>query len=797
MFRHYFKTAWRNLTANKFYSILNLSGLAVGLATGIMLLLWVQNEFSYDKFNRQHKNIFFINTEMVSNGSPVTWPVSPGPLAVLAKKIPEIKYFVRTGYDHGTLSDATETKIIDNNRMLDVDSNFFDVFDYKLLYGNKKDFLPNAQSIVLTEKTAKKLFGTSNAIGKTVRFQKNNFTVTAVMENFPVNSTMQEDALLPMAYYAQKFTAGGGNGDWKTIDEDMGDFNFGSYVLLYPNANPQRVVKQLSLLYNDARKNEKEYINDGHSPFKFQNLANLHLTANDGSKSDLHQVEALMIIAIFILLIASINYVNLSTARSLIRLKEVSVKKIIGASKGQLFIQFIVETLLLFSMAFTLAIGLIFALTPLYNSITGKHLSFALIGIHTLFILLCVIVGTLSASSIYPAMLLSSFKPLAVMRGAKAGGFNTATLRKTLVVLQFVISFMLLVGTFVIGKQMRYMRNKDLGYDKSYVFKVPFPGNATNHFDAIQSELKNEKSITSTGITDEYDITNQQSSSTDLEWSGKPSNAQLNISQVSADKGFISTMKYHFIEGNNFIGAPADSNKYILNETAVRQMRLKPPYVGQPISFHGRKGEITGVLKDFNFKPLTEAITPLIFFTFWNRSVLYVRTTGAGAQDAIKAVEKQYKKYADKTELFSYDFLDKTFEAHYQSQQRAGTLFTTFAAIAIFISCLGLFGLATYTAQVKTKEIGIRKVLGASVSSIVQLISKDFLKLIIVAVIIASPLAYWTMNKWLGNFAYKTTIGVFTFIAAALVVLVIVFGTIGFKAFKAARANPVKSLKTE
>lgn len=792
MFRYYFKTAWRNLKANKFYSILNISGLAVGLATGIMLLLWVQNEFSYNKFNKQYKNIYQLSAHFPANGKEIVWGGMPGPLSVFAKNIPGIRSVVRIMGGGSLLTDQADTKVFDNNNIIYADSSLLSIFDFSVLKGDRKNFLPNTYSVALTQKTARKIFGTDDVIGKVVRYGKDNFTVTAVLKDIPKNSEVQADVILPMAFYGQQFTAKGGNLNWKTIDEDLGNYGFTTYVLLYPSTNPKSIGNAFSAAYKKAR--------DGNSQtlFQLQNLGDIHLIGNDGDASALHMVEIMMLVAILILVIASINYVNLSTARSLIRAKEVSVKKIIGAKKSQLFFQFISETLLLFAFVIVIAIGLIFALMPLYNNISGKQLSFSLFDIRTLGILFLAVLGALLASSIYPAMLLSSFRPLAALRGAKIAGFKTATFRKVLVVLQFAISFMLLVGTMVMGNQMRYIRNKDLGYDKSYVFSVAFPYEASKHFDAIKTELQKTHGIVSMGISDAYDISNVGNSTGDLDWQGKPANNQIVISQVSADREFISTMKYHFVEGGNFSGTPADSNKFVLNETAVKSMGLKPPYVGQQISFHGDTGTIIGVLKDFNFESLTEAISPIIFFTFWGSgNILYVRTTGAEAQNAIAAVERLYKKYNTTKTPFSYNFLDKSFEAHYQSQQRTGTLFTTFATIAIFISCLGLFGLATYTAQVKTKEFGIRKVLGASVGSIVGLISKDFLVLVIIAVVIATPVAYWVMNEWLNNFAYKTTIGVFTFISAAFAVFVIAFGTIGFKAFKAARANPVKSLKTE
>jgi ABC-type antimicrobial peptide transport system permease subunit len=348
------------------------------------------------------------------------------------------------------------------------------------------------------------------------------------------------------------------------------------------------------------------------------------------------------------------------------------------------------------------------------------------------------------------------------------------------------------------SKQMKFIKNKNLGYDKSYFFSVTLPQGVVDHISSVKTELAKQTSVLNVAAADAYNFSNVSGATGDLDWKAKPANTSLMITQIAADKDFIPTMKIKFLEGKNFTGTPADSAYYILNETAVTQMGLKPPYVGQQISFHENKGTILGVVKDFNFQSLKEKISPLIFYNYryTTKNILYVRTSGNHAADAIAAVEKQYKKYAGEVP-FSYQFLDKTFEAQYESDQRTGTLFNVFAGIAIFISCLGLFGLATFTAQVKTKEIGIRKVLGASVSGIVELLSKDFLKLVIIAIVVATPVAWLAINKWLDGFAYRTNISWWVFATAGILALLIALITISFQAIKAALANPVKSLRSE
>jgi ABC-type antimicrobial peptide transport system permease subunit len=792
MIKNYFKTAWRSLWKNKFYTGINISGLSVGLATGIMLLLWVQNELGYDKFNEGYQHIYQLSAHFKSNGENVTWKGIPAPLAGLAKSIPEVQSVVRTKSESDqVLSDKAKSKTFDGNVIGYVDHGFFSLFSFHLVKGNKATVFPDNNSVVVTQSTAKKLFGDEDAMGKTIRFKKNYFTITGVLQDFPENSSICYDAIFPMGFYAQQFTAGGGNGHWKTIDEDLGNFAFTTYVKLQANANPVKTGQVFSDLLKKVRNGDSD------ASFQLQNLADIHLISADGNNTALRMVQIFMVVVILLLAIASINYVNLSTARSLIRAKEVSIRKIIGARKQQLFFQFTIETIVLFCFATVLAIVLIFLLMPLYNSISGKTLSFSLSDIDEWKVVGLAVLGTLIASSIYPAVLLSSFKPIESLKGKVSSGIGIVSFRKVLVVFQFAISVILLVCTIIMGNQLHFMKDKDLGYDKSYVFTVPLTREVVDHLDAVKTELKKQPEILNIAASDVYNLSNVGSSTSDLDWATKPANSNTIITQLSVDKDFIPTMNMKFIEGGTFTGTPADSSYYVLNETAVKKMGFKQPYVGQQLSLHGVKGSIIGVVRDFNFQSLKDKISPLIFFTFWkNRNILYIRTTAINAQQAIASVEKQYKKYAGEVP-FSYSFLDKSFEAQYRSDERTGTLFNVFAGIAIFISCLGLFGLATYTAQTKTKEIGIRKVLGASVGGIVKMISKDFLKLVMIAVVIASPLAWWAMNKWLQGFAYRVNISLWIFAIAGILALLMALLTVSYQAVRAAIANPVKSLKTE
>ncbi|WP_353129770.1 ABC transporter permease [Parapedobacter pyrenivorans] len=790
MIKNYFKTAWRTLKEHKFHTFVNISGLALGLATAILLLLWVQHERSYDRFHNDYSRIHRIIPHMDAN---TVWEGVPGPLATYAQSVPEVEAIVRIS-ESGDQVLATEDRsnVLDGFTTAYVDSTFLTLFDFELLEGKTKQLFPNPNSIALSESTAKKFFGNDDPMGKVLQFRNNNFTVTGLLRDFPGNSSLAFDAVLPMAHYAQRFTANGGNGEWKTIDVDMGNYAFKTFVKLHSDADPEAVGKKFTQLYKDARNGEST------TWFELQPLADQHLVSIDGNTSATRMVQIFLLIAIMVLAIAAVNYINLTTARALVRAREVGIRKVVGANKVQLFLQFTVETALLFCFALLIAIGLIVLLLPLYNNIAGKQLHFSLSNMEIWKVIGYSALGTLLAAAIYPALLLSGFQPLQVMKGKMASGVGATLLRKVLVVFQFAISMVLIVATLVISRQMTYMRKLDLGYDKSYVFSVPLPDDAVEHIEAVKNELRNHPGIVNVALSDMYDITNAGSSTGDLEWPGKPVNSSLIITQSSIDADFIPTMGIQLLEGRNLTGTPADSNLYVVNEAAVREMGLTPPYVGTPISFHDRPGTIAGVVKDFNFKSLKEKISPLLFFHWWDGSMLYVRTTAAEALNAIKAVEQQYKKYAgDSPAPFKYSFVDQQFEAKYRSDQRAGLLFNIFAGIAIFISCLGLLGLSTYTVRQRVKEIGIRKVLGASVASIVQLLSTGSILLVFLAVVIASPIAWWIMNTWLDDFAFRINIQWWMFVLAGVSALLIALLTVSWQAIRAAVANPVESLRDE
>ena len=788
MIKNYFKTAWRNLVKNKFYSIINISGLAIGLAVGIMILLWVQDEFSYDSFHRNADNIYKINSHLGTGAGAQVWEGSPAPLAIFCKSIPEVVNTVRIlKRENQLLFTYGDKKFIEINTAF-VDSSFFSIFDFKLLKGNPAKPFNNNNSIILTATVAKKYFGNEDPVGKIIVADgKDNFVVTGVMEDFPENSSIKYDMLFPMSLYAKNFQ---GNGEWKTIDEDLGNYFYSIYLQGQKGASPEIIGKKITKIYWDHRPGESA--KDGF--YTLQPLKSLHLIAADGNSSALQTVRIFLVVAILILFIACINYVNLSTARSMIRSKEVSVRKIIGAAKYQLFIQFIIESALLFLFASIVAFLLINLLLPLYNDLSGKHLLFSLANRHIWVVLGSAIIGTLIMASVYPALLLSSFKPIEALKGKLSLGIGNASFRKILVVTQFVFSVGLIIGTIVISNQLKYIREKDLGYDKEYVFSFGLRKEMHDHYDAARDELLKQQGVLGVGSSDNT-IVGVGSTTGDTWWDGKETGSTFLIHPNSIDRYFIPLLKIKMAEGNNFAGSKSDSAHFILNESAVKQAGIKDP-IGKSFTLWQTKGTIIGVVKDFNYASLKQAIEPAIFYYDPPNWTMYIKTTGKDASNAIAAAQKVWKAYSPDFP-FNYSFLDDDFNKMYQADQRTGSLFNVFAMVAIVISCLGLFGLATYTAQIKTKEIGIRKVLGASIANITNLLAREFIILVMIALIIATPVAWWAMNKWLQDFAYRIHISWWVFVLAGVIALLIALITVSFQAIKAAIANPVKSLRTE
>jgi len=786
MIRNYIKTAWRNLIKNKFYSVINIAGLTLGLAIGILILLWVQDELSFDSFHKKSANIYRLELWGGTGASRQIWTICPAAISNLAKQeLPEVQERVRTTTNYNFTLYKYQDKVFGDEKAIYADPSFFSVFDFPVINGNTDKPFADDNSVVITEKTAQKFFGDQNPLGKViVADNKHSLTVSGVIKDFPKNSSMRYDMIMPMSYHIRDMLVT----NHVDLSTDLSFFSYETYLQLKPGPS----LKKLSKAIFDIHIKRKP--EDTDADYLLQPLSKMHLYNADGTSRGIETVRIFIIIAVLILVIACINYVNLSTARAMLRSKEISMRKIVGAAKMQLFLQFIVETTLLFCLAAFLALGVIYISIPVFNQVSGKQLAFDITDYHVWTVILLTIAGTLVASSIYPALLLSSFEPLTALKGKITAGIGDRLFRKILVVTQFSFSVILIIGTIVITSQLNYIRSKDLGYDKAHVFAF-WMRDMSKHYDAVKAELLKQPGVQSV-TRSAGNIVHIGGFSGDNDWDGKLPGQTLIVHPMGTDKDFMSFFKMKLVQGSNFTGAVSDSSNLILNEAAVKEIGYKDP-IGRRFRMWKTKGTIIGIVKDFHFASMKEKIAPAVFFyNPHNMPAMYVKTSGRDAPKAIKAVEAQFKQYNGEYP-FSYTFLDDVFNNLYQGEQQEGTLFTYFAGIAIFISCLGLLGLATYTAQVRTREIGVRKVLGASVGNITAMLSLDFLKLVIIAIIIASPVAWYAMGKWLQDFVYRINIQWWVFAIAGLLAILIAFVTISYQAIKAALMNPVKSLRSE
>jgi len=788
MFKNYFKTAWRSLRNNKTYSFINITGLAVSLAVSILLLLWVSDELSYDRFNVNAQHIYKLAPKFDEQN---VWYMSPAPIAVYAKKeVPEVQ-------DACRITDNWAVSVFEyNGKKLNewhnclADASLFSMFTFPFIEGNPQHPFTDAHSIVLSETTAKKFFGSEDPMGKVLKGDdKKLYRVTGVMKDMPANSYIHYNIVFNFQQLEQEYDT---SNSFKTLNANWDLYNYETFVLLKPNANPSLTAQKLSTIhrhnYNIPANKNLTYL--------FAPLTKLHLYSLDGKEQGMMVVRVFLIVALIVLLIACINYVNLITARAIKRSKEISMRKIVGAGKAELFMQFLSESLLTFLIALILATGIIYLVMPLYNNLSGKNIVFKPWSPNVLAVYGVTMLLTLLLAGIYPAITLSSFKPLEALKGKLSGVGSKGNFRKVLVVVQFSFSILLITSTIIIGKQLKYIREKNLGYDKENVFSF-WMHNINKHYDVAANELQKQPGIL--GVTESgADIINNSSGSTDIDWDGKRTDQQsFSIVQMQIERNFLQVMGIQLLEGSGFTGSPADSANFILNETAIKAAGIKEPVIGKRLTFHGIKGVIAGVAKDFHFQDMHQKIQPLLMQydkNWWGK--MYVRTTAKDASRALAAAEKVYKEY-DTDHPFDYSFLDSQFNDLYKTDIHIGELFNCFAIITILISCLGLFGLVTFTAESRIKEIGVRKVLGASVPDIITLLSKDFLVLVLVAAAIAFPTAWYGLSNFLQAYAYRTDLSWWVFFVAGLLTICIALITISFRAIKAAIANPVKSLRTE
>jgi len=793
MIKNYFKIALRNLRKSKTYSFINITGLSAGLAVSILLLLWVNDELSYDRFNVNVANLYKLAPKFSDGSNPTIFGTTPAPVAVYAKKeIPEVQDACRVTEDWTASVFVYNGKKINEWHNCRVDPSFFSMFTYPLIKGNPQHPFTDAHSVVLSETTARKFFGDEDPMGKVLKADdKKLYTVTGVMKDMPENSSIKYNMVFNFEMLEKEADTTGYYGSLP-IDANWGQYNYDTYVLLKPGANAIVAGQKMGAMH---RRNQNSDFNKN-LVYLLNRLTKIHLYAVDGKEQGMMIVRVFFIVAVIVLLIACINYVNLITARAMKRSKEISLRKIVGAGKAGLFLQFLSESLLTFLIALVFATGIIYLVMPLFNDISGKNISFKPWSADVLVVYGITMLATLLLAGIYPAITLSSFRPLEAMKGKLSGIGSKGGFRKVLVVVQFSFSIILITSTIIIGKQLKYIREKNLGYDKQNVFSF-WMRNINDHYDASKAELLQQPGIL--GVTESgVDIISNHAGSSDIDWDGKrPDQQTFDISQMPVERNFLEVMGIKLAEGKGFTGTQADSTNFILNETAIKLTGIKEPAVGKRLTFHGIKGMIAGVVKDFHFQDMHKEIRPLLmqYDKQW-RGKMYVRTTGKDAAKALAATERLWKKY-NTDYAFDYTFLDSDFNDLYKSDTHVGVLFNCFALLAILISCLGLFGLITFTAESKVKEIGVRKVLGAGVPHIVALLSKDFLVLVAIAATIAFPIAWYGLNNFLQGYAYRTNISWWVFAAAGTTTMLVAMLTVSFRCVQAALANPVQSLRTE
>jgi putative ABC transport system permease protein len=786
MLNNFFKPTLRTLWKNKTYSFLNIFGLAIGVACAGLIFLWVEDEVNYDNVYAKKDVLYMVRTNQTYNGVIRTFSSTPGPFAeAVRKEVPGIANAARMNRS-GSLFSYGEKGINENGAY--VDSNIFSMFMPEFVQGNQATAFKEPNSVVISEDMSARFFGKgSNAIGKTLKFDnREEYLITGVVKNTPSNTTIQLDWYMPFSSIIRQRRPGN--------YERWGSNNTTTYVELVPGTDVAAVSKRL---YDFIEKKQDgaearailHAMNDWRLREKFEGGVLV------GGK--IEYIRMFSIIAWIILLIACINFMNLATARSEKRAKEVGVRKVIGAGRRSLIYQFIGESLLMSLIAVIVGLGIISLVLPAFNTLVEKQLTPGLNNpLHIVALLLIALVCGIVAGS-YPAIYLSGFKPVHVLKGLKLKAGSAAWIRKTLVVTQFSISIVLIISTIVIYQQIQHVKNRELGYDRNNLLTISSRGDMVKNFSAIRQDMLNTGLIENAGLNS-FNIMNIGNNSSGYDWAGKDQSKNPLFSQRSVSPELIPTLGLKFLEGRNFgNNIEADSTNVIITESVARMMGTGST-IGKKITDGSTHFTVIGVVNDYVYGDMYGQGDPIIFFSEPQSATrLYVRIKpNADTKDALAKMESILKVH-NPAYPFEYTFIDEQFNNLFKSETLIGKLSRVFALLAIIISCLGLFGLAAYMAERRTKEIGIRKVLGASVTGITRLLSKDFLQLVIVSSVIAFPVAWWAMNKWLQGYAYRINISWWIFLAAGGGALLIALLTVSFQSVKAALANPVKSLRSE
>lgn len=799
MIKNYLKIAWRNLWKNKLFSFINIIGLAVGVACCVLIFLYVQNELSYDKYNEKADRIYRITSVIFQENKQDRFaPTSPITAQKIQDGFPEVEKIVRLNFA-GRLLSYKDKKFYDTKTVL-ADSTFFDIFSLPLLEGNPKKALSTPYSIVVTEKIAKKYFGNEPAVGKMLNLSDTiNIMVTGVMQDIPLNSHFNVDCIISRSTL---FELAKNNPNFSEENEkNWLNCDSYSYLLLKNKVDVKafesKVNKYLTKETAGLKKDIGMWMNVAIQP-----LLDIHLRSKlehefRGSKnSDISYVYIFSATAFLILLIACCNFINLSTAKSLNRSKEIGLRKVIGAKRGQLISQFLGESILFTIIASLFSLLLVLLFIPLFNSFieTTLHINLSIVWLY-----LAIIIGVGLLAGLYPALLMSSFAPIRSLKGKISHGFADIIFRKGLVVFQFSIAIVLIIVTTLILRQLDFIQNRNIGLNKEQVLTIELRGIGPQKGEILIDELRKNPKVVNTCLTNFSfkgipDITVLPQGFAQNEVTGCP--------VISVDESFLKTMQIDLAEGRDFSkDFPTDvTEAFMVNEAAVKFFRWKNSKnaIGKKVDWaYGKSGKVIGVVKNFNFASMKEDVKPLLIHIFkpWHGTVL-TRLKTNNLPETMKQLEATWKTIAGDAP-FKATFMEDDFNSLYQSEQNMRTVLGAFTFLSVLVACLGLFGLAAFTIKQRFREIGIRKVLGSNVSGIVQLLSKDFLKLVVISILIAVPIAWYAMYKWLQDFAYKTEISWWIFLLAGALAILIAYITVAFQAVKAAVANPIKSLRTE
>jgi len=807
MIRNFIKTAFRSLLKNKGFTAINVLGLALGLATCMLIVFYVFDELSYDAYNLNANRIYRVNNDIKFNGVTNSYAVSPSPLAgALKTDFPEIEQVARFR-GRGGAQVKKGNQNIPEDHMVYADSTIFKVFTLPMVDGDPATALKEPQSVVINEKIAKKYFNRVNVVGQVLTFNDTaQFKITGVIKDIPKQSHFNYDFFISMATLTD------------SRDNAWFSSNFNSYILLKPGTNHKNLETKFDAFYKRHAGPQLQAIL--HLTFKnFEQAGNyvkinlipikdIHLKSNRvaelGANADINIIYIFSAIALFILLIACVNFMNLSTARSSNRAREVGVRKVLGSPRIYLIAQFLTESILITLVAAVIASLLAWSLLPLFNEVSGKNLEVTpqiISWLLPFLFAIIVIIGCLAGS--YPALFLSGFQPIEVLKGKFTAGFKGGFLRSFLVVFQFAISIFLIIGTLVIYNQLKYIQNKDLGYNRDHVLTIDNVGSLGSAAMVFKQSVKSLPGVKNASIADAIPTWNYGNSETIFKTQVPDQKNALSTQFWGVDNDYIKTLGIKIITGRNFSNEMAtDSSGLIINEAAANLLGYTNPlnqtvYAPQDNQLKVVKPyHIIGLMKDFNFRSLRENVTPMVFYYTQRGGAFSIKINTSNIAGLIAQIKEKWQEISPNKQ-FSYSFMDDEFKEIYNTEQRTGKIAIAFTSLAIVIACLGLFGLAAYAAEQRTKEIGIRKILGANVSVIVAMLSKDFIKLVIVAIAIAAPLAWWAMQKWLESFAYRINIQWWVFALAGFGAVAIAFITISFQSIKAALSNPVNSLRSE